>query len=282
MSEELTKKVKELVLELGADKVGIADATLAEDPPHGHGEPFKIVKNAKAAIVYVLSYPDGVLEVDHTDDLIHGGTFVAAQKAMNEELQKIGLKLAKFLEKEGYMASPLAPELPRDEKRWTGVMSLRYLGQLSGLGEVGQSNLLTTPEWGPRIQIGAVVTDAPLQEDGPELIDKVCKHCNKCVEKCPPRAIAAENYPPYNYNINRCMWGVNGWYRLTKVEEPPRDWVEARPTAQIMIPKYERQYPQIKEYQDWEQRLGFIPLCCECMIHCTVGIKAAEKRRANK
>ena len=29
MSEEITKKVKEFALELGADKVGIADATLA-------------------------------------------------------------------------------------------------------------------------------------------------------------------------------------------------------------------------------------------------------------
>ncbi|NHI91789.1 MAG: epoxyqueuosine reductase [Candidatus Lokiarchaeota archaeon] len=280
MSENITEEIKKLALELGADKIGIADAELAEDPPHGHGEPLKILPGAKAIIAIAVAYPDGVFECDKTDDLIFGGSYVATQKMIEEEIRRISLKLAKILEKKGYQAAPLTPQLPRDEKRWTGVLSLRYIGQLAGLGEIGQSNLLVTPEWGPRIQMGAVVTDAPLEADGPVLIDKVCKHCNQCVEKCPPRAIAGDNYPPYNYNINRCMWGVNGWFRLTKVEEPPRDWVEARPTAQIMIPKYERQYPQIKEYQDWEQRLGFIPLCAECVIHCTIGKKAAEKRRA--
>ncbi len=278
--QELTKKIKELAIELGADKVGIADATLAEDPPHGHGNPSSIMKDAKTAISIVVAYPDGAMDVDMTDDLIEGGAYVNTQRALNQDLQRMTLKLAKFLESKGFKAVPLAPELPRDEKRWTGVISHRYIAQLAGVGEIGQSNLLLTPEWGPRVQLATVITNAPLVVDGPVLIDKVCKHCNTCVEKCPPRAISAENYPPYNYNINRCFWGVNGWYRLTKVEEPPKDWVDARPTAMIMVPKYERQYPQIKEYQDLTARLGWIPLCAECVIHCKVGKDAAEKRRS--
>ncbi|MFX1449544.1 MAG: hypothetical protein ACFFCM_01805 [Promethearchaeota archaeon] len=276
--EELTKKVKDLALELGADKVGIADATLAEDPPHGHGNPSAMMKDAKTAISLVLAYPDASFGIDMTDDLIMGGIYVATQEFMNNELSHIALKLARFLEKEGYKAVVVSPELPRDEKRWAGAISHRYIGQLAGVGEIGQSNLLLTPEWGPRIQVTTVISNAPLKVDGPKLIDKVCKHCNTCVEKCPPRAIGAENYPPYNFNINRCFWGVMGWYRLTKVEEPPKDWVDARPTAMIMVPKYERQYPQIKEYQELESRLGWYPLCAECVVHCTVGKEAAEKR----
>ena len=60
--ENLTKKIKEIALEYGADKVGIADAELAEDPPHGHGEPLKILPNAKSIISIVVAYPDGVFE----------------------------------------------------------------------------------------------------------------------------------------------------------------------------------------------------------------------------
>ena len=119
MSEELTKQVKELALNLGADKVGIADATLAEDAPHGHAHPNNILKGAKAAISIVLAYPDGAMDCDHTDDLIHAGVFVAVQQNMNAELTHIALGIAKFLEKKGFNATPIAPDVPgRDEKRW--------------------------------------------------------------------------------------------------------------------------------------------------------------------
>jgi epoxyqueuosine reductase len=279
MSEELTKAIKELTLSLGADKVGIADATLAEDAPHGHAHPNNILKGAKAAISIVLAYPDAAIDCDHTDDLIHAGVFVAVQHNMNAELTRIALGIAKFLEKKGYNATPIAPDVPgRDEKRWAGTISHRYIGQLAGVGEIGQSNLLLTPEWGPRIQLATVLTDAPLIEDGPQLIDKVCKKCYECCEKCPPRALARENYPPYNFNLNRCFWGVDGWARLTKVEEPPKDWVDARPTALIMVSKYAQKYPQIQEYQDLATRMGFFPFCNECQRVCKVGLNAKSKK----
>ncbi|MHA1831376.1 MAG: hypothetical protein ACTSWR_07595, partial [Candidatus Helarchaeota archaeon] len=71
--EKLTDEVIKLGLDLGIDKIGIADAERAEEPPHGHGDPQNIVRGAKVAISLVMAYPDGTIDCDHTDDLIHGG-----------------------------------------------------------------------------------------------------------------------------------------------------------------------------------------------------------------
>ena len=281
-NEELTQQIIDLALELGADKVGIADTERAEEPPHGHGDPQNIIKGSKTAISIIMAIPDGTIDCDHTDDLIHGGVYVHTQHLIYQELDRIALKIAKFLEKKGYNATPITSNMPQDEKRYVGTISHRYIAQLAGLGEIGHSNLFLTKEWGPRVALTTIVTDAPLKAGEPDLIDKVCLKCYECVERCPSNAISRDNYPPYNFNLNRCFWGVQGWVRLTKVESPPKDWVEARPTATIMIPKYEQKYPQIKEYQEWADRLGDFPYCSICMRVCKVGTKAKSKKEDNR
>ena len=69
-----------------------------------------------------------------------------------------------------------------------------------------------------------------------------------------------------------------GWYRLTKVQEPPLDWIQAKPNASIMIPKYEEKYPQIRLFENWTNRLGDFPQCNVCLAVCPVGKQAYQKR----
>lgn len=65
----------------------------------------------------------------------------------------------------------------------------------AGLGEIGRMGLLMTPELGPRVRIGVVTTDAPLELtgrlDNPSVID-FCMYCKKCAEVCPSNAISFE------------------------------------------------------------------------------------------
>jgi ferredoxin len=62
----------------------------------------------------------------------------------------------------------------------------------AGLGEIGRMGLLMTPSLGPRVRLGVVTTNLPLQEDGrrrdPSVLD-FCNVCLKCAETCPVRAI---------------------------------------------------------------------------------------------
>ncbi|MBN1304339.1 MAG: 4Fe-4S dicluster domain-containing protein [Anaerolineales bacterium] len=62
----------------------------------------------------------------------------------------------------------------------------------AGLGEIGRMGLLITPDLGPRVRLAVVTTDLELAPgaappDG-SVID-FCRHCVKCAENCPARAI---------------------------------------------------------------------------------------------
>ena len=62
----------------------------------------------------------------------------------------------------------------------------------AGLGEIGRIGILMTPILGPRVRLGVVTTDMPLNPDqrmdGSSMID-FCTICKKCAENCPSRSI---------------------------------------------------------------------------------------------
>ena len=62
----------------------------------------------------------------------------------------------------------------------------------AGLGEIGRIGLLITPEFGPRVRLGAVTTNMPLIPDKPVSFGVIdfCESCRKCAENCPSGAIA--------------------------------------------------------------------------------------------
>jgi ferredoxin len=100
------------------------------------------------------------------------------------EAAKIALQLGYFIRSQGYQALAhidgnyrvIAPLVARD----------------AGLGEIGRMGLLMTPELGPRVRLGVVTTDMPLDPDprldGRSMID-FCRICVKCAENCPSKSI---------------------------------------------------------------------------------------------
>lgn len=63
----------------------------------------------------------------------------------------------------------------------------------AGLGELGRNGLLITEEYGPRVRICKVFTDLPLEHDAVRTfgVERFCRACKKCAEKCPSRAISS-------------------------------------------------------------------------------------------
>ena len=57
----------------------------------------------------------------------------------------------------------------------------------AGLGWVGKSALLVTPEFGPAVRLTTVLTDAPLPVGQP-VTESRCGQCRACVECCPGAA----------------------------------------------------------------------------------------------
>ena len=276
--ETLTSEIKKNAMDLGVDKIGIAEAERADKTPMFFASPFSMLKDAKTVISLCVKYPEGTFEYSKEDLFVILSTFADTRQTLLNGLRETAFRLAKFLERKGYKAVSLDPNVPIDERRWVSCMlSHRYVGQIAGLGDIGANNFLLTPEWGPRIELTSVVTNAPLKPDGPKLAGKIyeetCRNCFKCVEECPSQALGREKMPPYNFDLNKCLWGMQGWVHLSKIEVPPEDWINARPTALIVVPKYTAKYPFIKVYQEWQRRKGDFSYCLACVTVCPVGKK---------
>ena len=80
----------------------------------------------------------------------------------------------------------------------------RLAGVICGLGEIGWSKMLLTPEFGPLQRVAFLFTDAELEPDpiysGPPL----CRRCMACVRECPGHCI------PSVHDHNSCSASIEG------------------------------------------------------------------------
>ena len=94
----------------------------------------------------------------------------------------------------------------------------------AGLGEYGRHGLLITPEYGPRVRLGRVLTDMPLAHDKPVRfgVAETCAICRRCANNCPPQAISHGEPTTYRYNVSNIR-GVRKW--TTDGQKCFRFWV---------------------------------------------------------
>src|SRR4030066_1163393 len=95
--------------------------------------------------------------------------------------------IVNFLTKKGYDAA------------FTFKMPLKTAAVKCGLGCQGKNTLVINPEFGPRIKLIALLTNAELDADEPYKGD-FCRTCQKCVAACPTKALK-----PYKIEITRCL-----------------------------------------------------------------------------
>jgi epoxyqueuosine reductase QueG len=86
--------------------------------------------------------------------------------------------------------------LMMDYKNLIGDLSHKHAAVLAGLGQMGKSSLLITPQYGNRVYISSVITNAPLEPDEPFKED-LCKDCDICIKACPVKAIFESNVGSY-------------------------------------------------------------------------------------
>ena len=76
-------------------------------------------------------------------------------------------------------------------------------GYYAGLGTVGDSHNLITKEFGPRIRLVSVLTDAPIEPDK-KCEKDLCIHCEKCMKKCPAGCFSNKEKSPYDMDKDKC------------------------------------------------------------------------------
>nr|MDO8076024.1 hypothetical protein [Candidatus Freyarchaeota archaeon] len=232
---ELTDEVKKLAFEMNADLVGVCSA---EKMTEGRGRLFEIMPDAKALVVIAL---------EHLEPVLDSGNLQIIQYHVHQlyhEIDRILYGLSRFLTKKGLKAVPIPAYLPVEMSRETlglrGEVSLKHAAQCAGLGEIGLNRLLITPEYGPRVRLGALITNAELTPDEP-FTEKLCQRekCAACVKACPAGAISMRGevdvfkcaptilkyfIPGIVGAVNRLAGKNVGWNEIQESVRNPESW----------------------------------------------------------
>jgi ferredoxin len=182
-------EVKALALELGADLVGIASAaTLNKFPPDPQfpQTPERISPYVKSVVVIVKRIPVGAFRCKTNTPVQYLDMLVL------RKMDRIAFELAERMERRGFPSFvTAAQETDWNYKRASyGRLSTRHLGIEAGLGTFGLEVNILTPEYGPRIYLTGVLTEAELEPDHP-MTEQVCigESCSRCLHSCPVDAV---------------------------------------------------------------------------------------------
>lgn len=173
-SDLLTKKLKDW----GASSVGFSDlfGILPDNISH-----------MKSGISVVIRLSDEIIDQVH-EEPTH--TYFHHYRTVNFLIDQITLKCTLLLQEWGYraMAIPASQTVSKGKEKYSGVFQHKTAATRAGLGWIGKSGLLVTPEFGPRVRLGTVLTDMELPY-GKSISEGSCGKCRVCVERCPAMAI---------------------------------------------------------------------------------------------
>ena len=191
MSEELFARAREL----GATFVGVADLTPALEEVRRQGG--TLVSDYQRAVSVGIALPSAIvdyLESQH-DPLVMLNYRQHGYDVINARLDYIVSVLASVIQEEGHRALPVPASQTLDQDNHLGLFSHKLAAHLAGLGWIGRSCLLVTPQVGPRARWATVLTDAPFEPTGTST-DQQCKDCRLCVDICPPQAFTGRPFDP--------------------------------------------------------------------------------------
>jgi epoxyqueuosine reductase len=188
----LRYKLESLAKDMGTSHFGIADLTSAGQSITEQGGEF--LAQFPRAVSHGFVLTDGIV-----DTLVHHENIAAlntygyyVRQTVNPRIDSISLILAQYLAKAGFQAYAVPSSQTLDRTRLVGVFSHKLAAHLAGLGWIGKSALLITPEHGPRVRWGTVLTDAPLEAGTP--MDEMCSDCDECVKGCPAHAFTGQAF----------------------------------------------------------------------------------------
>lgn len=197
--------VKTFAKEQGVDKIGIVSTgrLLEAGLPKGY-RPEDILPGAKSLIVFLMR---GINTPRLGLEMQDGKILGAPEHSINfvllgagwpgaTHLDLIGYKMARFMMRQGCKAIPIPSGHPYDKKQLRGIISHKHAAVKAGLGEMGLSTLLITPEYGCNVYLSSILVDVELEEDG-DFKGSLCKDMQQscglaCIASCPVGALKGD------------------------------------------------------------------------------------------
>jgi epoxyqueuosine reductase QueG len=260
-SKNLTEELKSYGIDSGLDLIGICtvDSLPAIDMLDHQKNIKHVLPSTKSVIVGASRMlPAAVESSSRNIRFSHYSTM-----ALYQELGRISYRICKLLDDKGFRAVAVPTFLPIDMHHNYGIVadvSLRHAAVEAGLGTLGTNRLLLTDEYGPRVRLMAILTDAPLEVDM-KSDSSHCDGCELCVEHCPAEAISTDG----TVDIRKCSRVVLR-YALPGLVQFTRGLIGASR-------KELKDAFRGAEFAEYWQNLttGVFYSCAECVSVCPVG-----------
>jgi len=186
-NEKLKKEVIKKAKLFGADLIGIAPVERwvqnnETKPPY---YPQTISPFTKSVIVLGIQIFLPMIET--TPSIIYSELY----NTTNRILDDIAYKLSSYINSRGYKAvffprdayGDISVLVKNPEAAFSHVIAAKY----AGLGTIGYNHTLLTREFGSRVRLVSVFTDAILPSDN-MLEKELCIQCELCKKNCPTQA----------------------------------------------------------------------------------------------
>jgi epoxyqueuosine reductase len=190
---EMNQRLHETARTWGADFFGVADLSPARDAILAQGGPVMAAYPRGISVGIVLMHAIVDQLPQRADRAVAIGYRQHSYEVINQRLDLITSNLSSLLQREGHRALPVPAARRVDGERLCAAFSHKLTAHLAGLGWIGKSCLLVTPQVGPRVRWSTVLTDAPLAATGGPLEER-CGACQQCVEICPAQAFTGQPF----------------------------------------------------------------------------------------
>jgi epoxyqueuosine reductase len=245
-ARELTDRAKQLALEVGFARVGVAPASSLPPEPkrrllewvrgdHCAGmaylrrnqslrtDPSLLVPGARSVLCLAVSYaPPRETSHDRPPRIAR----YARGRDYHKVLKKMGRQLIDALGdlEPGFSGRCFTDSAP--------VME-RSLAVLAGLGWIGRNGCLIVPTLGSFVLLAEVISNLPLIPDSPIYAD--CGACRRCLESCPTGALMGQGLVA----AERCIsyWNKGTWKRMPEaIGRNMRGWICGCDACQEVCP----------------------------------------------
>ena len=221
---ELTKNIKEKAIELGFQKVGIAESKFYPDDSVKlnewmnlgyHGTMNWMHKRIDERENIKSYFPDAKTIISLGINYYHGKStndYKISNYAWGKDyhiiLKDKLIDLVEFIKSNANNVKALicVDTAPLMEKSWA---------QRAGLGWIGKHTNLITRDYGSWIFLGEIVLDIDLISD-PTFQDDLCGSCTACIDECPTNAIVDE----YVLDARKCI----SYLTIENKEELPHEF----------------------------------------------------------
>ena len=266
-----------MAIALGADSVGVASVeAYSAIVPNGQKPDF-LAEGMKSIVVLTKHLLTGCLAVE--DVATQSTNSHLSLDLVDETLYG----LAEWLEDRGQAALPISPEYADMDLVWSGggLLDLKWTAEFAGLGHVGLNLNFLTPDYGSRVYLAALITDAELEPDS-KLDHDLCPglECGRCGVLCPPKAIPMEAPRDQTVNDYRTL-DKNGCSQAAMRISIRSLYSVLR---KLMGADHELDVNEVLDNRYWQDyylatnsKRGAFAACFECMYVCPVGTKDIRK-----